>query len=87
MVGENAEEPLAEIAPHYVQLDYFDSPKLVSFVDVKSFDFIVLGCEDISYKSCAETSQGSFLIGGFTKATFANQNKELQHLGSKLTIY
>ena len=87
VVGGNPEEPLAKIATHYVQLDYSDSSKLASFVDEKAFHFIVPGCTDVSYKSCAETSRGSFPIISFTKATFANKNEELQHLGSNLTIY
>ena len=87
VVGGNPDEPLAKIAPNYAQLDYSDSSQLATLIAEKPFDFLVPGCTDVSYKSCDETSQGSFLIGGFTKATFANQNEELQHLGSKLTIY
>ena len=87
VVGANPDEPLAKIAANYVELDYSDSSKLAAFVEEGSFDFLVPGCTDISYKSCAETNRGSVPIVGFTKATFANKNEELQHLGSKLTIY
>ena len=87
VVGGNPEEPLAKIAPHYVQLDYSDSSKLASLVDEKSFDFIVPGCTDVSYKSCAEVSQGRFPGIDSVEATrVINDKKELRKLANGLGI-
>ncbi len=87
MVGGNPEEPQAKIAPHYVQLDYSDSSKLASFVDEKSFDFLVPGCTDVSYKSCAEVSQGRFPGIDSVEATRAiNDKKEFRKLANGLGI-
>lgn len=87
VVGGNPEEPLAKIAPHYVQLDYSDSSKLASLVDEKSFDFIVPGCTDVSYKSCAEVSQGRFPGIDSVEATqVINDKKEFRKVANGLGI-
>ena len=61
VVGASPQEPLAKIDPNYAPLDYSDSSQLAALIDEKSFDFLVLGLTDVSYKSCAEVSQGRFL--------------------------
>ena len=87
VVGGNPEEPLAKLAPHYVQLDYSDSSKLASFVDEKSFDFIVPGCTDVAYKSCAEISKGRFPGIDSVEATRAiNDKKEFRKVANGLGI-
>jgi len=57
VVGANPQEPLAKIAPNYVQLNYSDSSKLADFIEEESFDFLVPGCTDVSYKSYAVVRQ------------------------------
>jgi biotin carboxylase len=61
VVGGYPAEPLAKISPNYVQLDYSDTEKLAAFIEENSFDFIVPGCTDVSYKACAEVNQGRFV--------------------------
>ncbi|MEI6970789.1 MAG: ATP-grasp domain-containing protein [bacterium] len=60
VVGGKPSEPLAKLAPNYVQLDYSDAGRLARFVDEKAFDYIVPGCTDRSYKVCADISGGRF---------------------------
>jgi hypothetical protein len=59
-MGGNPAKPLAKISPNYVQLDYADTSKLAALIEEKSFDFVVPGCTDVSYKSCAEINKGRF---------------------------
>lgn len=76
VVGANSEEPLAKIAANYMELDYSDLSKLAAFVEEESFDFLVPGCTDVSYKSCAEVSQDRFPGIDSVEATRAINDKE-----------
>lgn len=87
VVGANPHEPLAKIAANYVQLDYSDSSKLAAFVEAESFDFLVPGCTDVSYKSCAEVSKRRFPGIDSVEATRAiNDKREFRKLANKLGI-
>ena len=87
VVGASLQEPLAKIVPNYVQLDYSDSSKLTAFVEDMSFDFVVPGCTDVSYKACAEVSQGRFPGIDSVEATRAiNDKKEFRKLANGLGI-
>lgn len=87
VVGANPQAPLAKIAPNYVALDYSDSSQLAALVDEKFFDFLVPGCTDVSYKSCAEVSQSRFPGIDSVEATrVINDKKEFRKLASGLGI-
>ena len=60
VVGSKPTEPLAKLAPNYVQLDYSDVDRLVAFIAKRNFDYLVPGCTDLSYEVCAEISNGRF---------------------------
>jgi hypothetical protein len=60
---------------------------LAAFVEEKSFDFLVPGCTDVSYKSCAEISKGRFPGIDSVEATCAlNDKSEFRKLASGLGI-
>lgn len=87
VVGANPDEPLARIVPNFIQLDYSNKDKLAAFVEEKSFDFIVPGCTDVSYKACADVSKGRFLGIDSVKATRAlNDKSEFRKVASGLGI-
>jgi hypothetical protein len=87
VVGGNPTEPLAKISPNYVQLDYSDTAKLAAFVEKKAFDTIVPGCTDVSYKACAEVSQGRFPGIDSVEATrLINDKAEFRNLAEKLGV-
>ncbi len=87
VVGGNPAEPLAKMSPNYVQLDYSDTGKLAAFVEEKSFDFIVPGCTDVSYKACADISNGRFPCIDSVEATRAiNDKAEFRRLANRLGI-
>lgn len=60
VVGNKPTETLAKLASNYVQLDYSDTERLAAFVVEKSFDYLVPGCTDLSYKVCSEINRGRF---------------------------
>jgi hypothetical protein len=60
VIGRNPAEPLAKIAPNYVQPDYSDISKLAAFVEGKSFDFSVARSREVSHKTFAELGSGKF---------------------------
>lgn len=50
VAGGNPQEPLAKICPNFIQLDYSDESMLAELIEREGFDFIALGCTDVSYK-------------------------------------
>lgn len=61
VVGGNPSDCLAKNGRHrYWCLNYADRLGLTELVGKEKFDFIVPGCTDRSYRSCAEISNGRF---------------------------
>ncbi|NDH68262.1 MAG: hypothetical protein EBY22_10265 [Gammaproteobacteria bacterium] len=60
VVGGNPSDCLAKISKHYSQINYADTDLLNEFVYKEHFDFLVPGCTDRSYTSCAVVSNGKF---------------------------
>jgi biotin carboxylase len=87
VVGGDPAEPLAKISQNYVQIDYSDASRLAALVEERSFDFVVPGCTDVSYKVCAEISQGRFPGIDSVQATRAiNDKAEFRRLAEELGI-
>lgn len=60
VVGNNPRDCLAKLSDHYWQQDYSDLDALGSLIEAQGFDFLVPGCTDRSYLSCAEVGRGRF---------------------------
>lgn len=60
VVGGNPSDCLAKISKKYTQINYADTNALKKFVENEKFDFLVPGCTDRSYTSCAVVSNGKF---------------------------
>ena len=60
VVGGNQCDFLARVAPNHILLDYSDAGKLRSLVEEKAFDYLIPGCNDLSYKVCAQINDGRF---------------------------
>ncbi|PSB55168.1 ATP-grasp domain-containing protein [Chamaesiphon polymorphus] len=59
--GGNPNDFLAKYAKNYVELDYSNIDRSLALVDSLGVDYIVPGCNDLSYKICTElNSQGKF---------------------------
>lgn len=60
VVGNDPFEPLARMVKNYISFDYSDLSKLDSLIEREQFDFLVPGCNDLSYAMCAEVNKGRF---------------------------
>lgn len=56
MVGRNPNDFLAKAADNYINLDYSDVDATLALVERLGVRFIVPGCNDLSYETCAEIS-------------------------------
>jgi biotin carboxylase len=54
VVGRNPEDYLARTASNYINLDYADADAALALVGSTGAEFIVPGCNDISYQTCAQ---------------------------------
>jgi phosphoribosylamine-glycine ligase len=54
VIGLNPADCLAKIAKTYHQIDYSDSEKLAKIIIEKDYGYVVPGCTDVSYKTCAK---------------------------------
>ena len=60
VIGSNPNDTLAKSAEQYWNIDYSDTAALSDLIEKEAFDYLVPGCTDRSYKSCAIVSQGRF---------------------------
>ena len=60
VIGSNPNDCLAKSAKSFWNIDYSDTEALSDLVEKESFEYLVPGCTDRSYKSCSIISQGSF---------------------------
>jgi hypothetical protein len=87
VVGGNPHEPLAKICPNFIQLDYSNASALDGLIDLVGFDFIVPGCTDVSYKTCAEVNLGRFMgIDSVEAARAINDKSEFRAAAARLGI-
>jgi biotin carboxylase len=54
VIGGNGQDYLARSVPNHILLDYSDVPAALALVDELGIEFIVPGCNDRSYQTCAE---------------------------------
>jgi biotin carboxylase len=87
VVGGKPDEPLAKTCPNFIQLDYSDALALHGLIEREGFDFIVPGCTDVSYKTCAEVNRGRFAGIDSVEATRAiNDKSEFRAVATRLGI-
>jgi biotin carboxylase len=60
VVGANPADCLAKICKHYWQINYADTEALLELVNQEQFKYLVPGCTDRSYSSCAVVSLRRF---------------------------
>lgn len=59
-VGGNPNDCLAKSAKYYWNIDYSDLEKLEKLIDQENYSFVIPGCTDRSYQSCALINKGRF---------------------------
>ena len=57
IAGGNPADVLARSFPNYVQLDYSDAEATLKLIDDLGVDFLIPGCNDRSYQTCAEIAE------------------------------
>jgi biotin carboxylase len=60
VVGANKNDCLAKISPYYWSFDYSDIDQLNELISKNDYKYIIPGCTDKSYSSCAAVSKGIF---------------------------
>tara|TARA_B100000963_G_scaffold361016_1_gene394410 strand:+ start:1322 stop:2473 length:1152 start_codon:yes stop_codon:yes gene_type:complete len=60
VVGSNPIDALAKSANNFWNIDYSDTTALYDLIERENFDYLIPGCTDRSYKSCAFVSRGRF---------------------------
>lgn len=60
VIGNHPDDYLAKVSPNYWNLDYADTAALRAFIDRHNYEFLVPGCTDRSYLSCAAVGSGRF---------------------------
>lgn len=63
VVGRNPDDFLAKAASNYINLDYSDVDATLALVERLDAQYIVPGCNDLSYQTCAEISSRRFFPG------------------------
>lgn len=75
--GDNPNDTLALCAPNYLRLNYSDIAKLQEIVDSIGIDYIVPGCNDLSYKVSVQINNSeNFLCFDCYEATEVINNKK-----------
>lgn len=60
VVGANPNDCLAKLVKNYWNFDYSDVDRLMDLIDQEGYEFLIPGCTDRSYSSCARVSNGRF---------------------------
>lgn len=77
IVGGNPRDALAKCVDDYIDLDYSDIPRMEQLVRERGFEYLVPGCNDLSYSVCAELSKKRVFPGiDSSKNTDTINNKE-----------
>lgn len=87
VVGNDPNETLAKMANNYVNLDYSDEKTLAAFIQQHKFDFLVPGCTDASYVSCAKIGGGLLQgIDTLENTLILNLKDEFKAVAERLRI-
>lgn len=84
VVGKNPDDFLAKITKNYINMDYSNIHEIRALVEFLDIEYIVPGCNDLSYRICAELNVGGQFFGLDTcEVTDTINNKEKFRIFSK----
>lgn len=88
VIGNNPDDFLAKVSDRYIQLDYSDISEITALVAREKFDFIIPGCNDLSYKVCSilASSFGLHGIDNHQHYRCINNKLEFRLLSEYLSI-
>lgn len=76
VVGSNPKDFLAKYSKNYIHLDYSDTNKLDSLINELKFDYVIPGCNDVSYNSCVEINYNNRFPGIESKSNNKTLNNK-----------
>lgn len=77
VVGKNPDDFLAKTAKNYINIDYSNIHQIKSLVESLNIEYIVPGCNDLSYRICSELNlEGQFSGLDTCEVTDTINNKE-----------
>ena len=76
VIGNNPNDYLAKISPNYVNIDYSNKELLTQFLNDNEINFIVPGCNDLSYNSCSLINDSKGFKGIETLTNIETINKK-----------
>lgn len=76
VIGSNPNDCLAKYTKNYINGNYSDTPFLENLIETQKFDFVVPGCNDVSYMSAVKANKNEKFFGLDTvEATETINNK------------
>ena len=86
VIGNNPNDYLAKISPNYVNIDYSNKELLTQFLNDNEINFIVPGCNDLSYNSCSLINDSKGFKGIETLTNIETINKKIYLKSFAITI-
>ena len=79
VVGADDKDFLAKCAPNYINLDYSNPALLVELIDALEIDYLIPGCNDVSYRSCSLANKDNQFPGidSIVNVDILNNKKKL----------
>ncbi|GAB4057515.1 hypothetical protein GCM10028811_04330 [Uliginosibacterium sediminicola] len=84
MVGDNPDDYLARVSGSYCRVNYSDYDALSRFVDVGCYDYILPGCNDLSYKMCARLGLSS--VDGLAATETINNKRSFRAFAREINV-
>ena len=78
VIGGNPEDSLAKCVKNYINANYSNIDEVLSIINSYNIDYIIPGCNDLSYAICATISDKGFWVGTDSLSVTNNiNNKDL----------
>lgn len=86
VIGGNPNDSLAKSCPNYVQMNYSDISATEEFLRREKIDYLIPGCNDQSYRICAELNKNKkyFGIESLDITDIINKKDQFRILSEKL---
>jgi carbamoylphosphate synthase large subunit len=88
VIGNNPEDVLAKASANYIKLDYRMIDNVIDIIKKKLIDYIVPGCNDVSYKVCSKINEklNFYNIDSFFVNNTINNKNEFRIFSRKLKL-
>ena len=86
--GSNPHDFLAKVASNYLNIDYSDTNRLLSEINLNEIDYIIPGCNDQSYEACARINFNNnyYGIDALSTTTTINNKANFRAIATQLGL-